>query len=214
MVRFADRRDGGQQLAKALAHLRLVEPVVLALPRGGVPVGLEVAHALRAPLDVFVVRKIGAPGHKEYAIGAIAEGGTPIFDAAAVHALELARDQLEGLARVERAELDRRVRRYRGARPLPPLAGRDVVLVDDGLATGLTAEAAVRAVKEHEPRRVIVAVPACAPESRARLEQIADEVVCVIAPPEFHAVGQWYDHFDQTSDAEVAAALTERHCKR
>ena len=204
-MRFADRRDAGQQLARELAHARLVEPIVLALPRGGVPVGFEVAQALHAPLDVFVVRKIGAPGHKEYAIGAIAEGGTLIFDTSAVHALGLDRDDLDALAQSERAELDRRVHRYRGDRPLPDLAGRDVVLVDDGLATGLTAEAAVRAMKDHAPRRVIVAVPACAPESRDRLAQIADDVVYVIAPPEFHAVGQWYDQFDQTSDTEVAA---------
>ena len=208
MVRFADRRDAGQQLARELAHAPLVDPIVLALPRGGVPVGFEVAQALRAPLDVFVVRKIGAPGHKEYAIGAVAEGGTLIFDAAAVQALEIDDARLELLAEAERAELDRRVRRYRGDRPLPDLAGRDVVLVDDGLATGLTAEAAVRAVKDRAPRRVIVAVPACAPESRDRLAQIADGVVHVIAPPEFHAVGQWYDRFDQTSDTEVTAALS------
>ena len=171
------------------------------------PVAFEVARAVDAPLEVFVARKIGAPGHREYGIGAIAEGGTVVFDSWAVRALRLASEQLDELTDAERDELERRVRLYRGERSLPSLARRDVVLVDDGLATGVTAEAAVRALRAMEPRRVIVAVPACAPESRDRLARLADDVVCVIAPPDFQAVGLWYERFDQTTDDEVADLL-------
>jgi putative phosphoribosyl transferase len=206
-MHFADRRDAGRQLADALAHVPLHEPVVLALPRGGVPVGFEVARRLRAPLEVFVVRKVGAPGHVEFGIGAIAEGGTVLFDPRAVQALGLGDDTLDELLRAEQGELDRRVRDYRGGRELPALAGHDVVVVDDGIATGVTAEAAVRAVRAMGPRRVTLAVPVCPPDSRDRLAQIADDVVCVLTPPDLRAVGLWYERFDQTTDEEVAALL-------
>jgi putative phosphoribosyl transferase len=204
---FADRRDGGQRLAEKLTAVPLVDPVVLALPRGGVPVAFEVAEALRAPLDVFVTRKIGAPHQPEYGIGAVAEGGGVVLDRSAVEALELTRDELDALVEAEFREVSRRVYRYRGTRSLPGLDDRDVVLVDVGLATGVTAEASVLALRAHHPRRVILAVPAAAQPSRTRLAGIADEVVCVIAPPDFRAVGRWYERFDQTSDEEVVDLL-------
>ena len=207
---FSDRHDAGERLARALTEKDLDDPVVLALPRGGVPVAFEIARSLDAPLDVFVARKIGAPGHCEYGIGAIAEGDVVVFDSWAVQALRLTAEHLDELRENELVELQRRVRQYRGDRALPSIAHRDVVLVDDGLATGVTAEAAVRALRTMNPRRVMLAVPACAPESRDRLAELADEVVCLMAPAEFRAVGQWYERFDQTTDEQVADLLAAR----
>lgn len=175
---------------------------MLALPRGGVPVAYEVAAALDAPLDVLVARKVGAPGHAEYGIGAVAEGGGVVASDAAW----LARGEWDRLVAGERAEVERRVRRYRGERPLPPVEGRDVVLVDDGLATGVTAEAALRALRAMAPRRLVLAVPVAAPGAVARLSALA-EVVAVATPAAFRAVGQWYEAFDQTSDDEVLGLL-------
>jgi len=204
---FADRAEAGRRLAEALGGRLVAPPVVLALPRGGVPVAFEVATALDAPLEVFVARKVGAPGHPERGIGAVAEGGAQVADAAALRALRLSADDFEQLAAAERDELARRVRRYRGDRPLPELAGRDVLLVDDGLATGVTAEAALRALRGRRPGRLVLAAPAGAPPTAARLRSVADEVVCVIEPAGFLAVGQWYERFDQTTDAEVVDLL-------
>lgn len=209
-MRFRDRRDAGRQLAALVQELELTDPVVLALPRGGVPVGHEVAAAIGAELEVLVARKVGAPGHEEFGIGAIAEGGGVVANADALRALRIDDARFAALATREQTELDRRVARYRGARGLPRLAGRDVVVVDDGLATGVTAEAAVLAVRAAGPRRVVLAVPVAAPESVRRLAAVADEVVAVQVPPSFSAVGQWYDVFDQTTDDEVVALLTRR----
>lgn len=210
-MRFLDRTDAGQRLARVLAGMDLHRPVVLALPRGGVPVGAEIAEALGAPLDVFVARKIGAPGRREYGIGAIAEGGEPLFDRWAVRALGVAQDELATLAAEERDELDRRVRLYRGGRPLPSLRGRSVVLVDDGLATGVTAEAALLALGAHDDgiEDLLLTVPVCARDSAVRLGSLA-EVVCLYCPDDFRAVGLWYEEFGQTSDDEVLALLA-RH---
>ncbi|HVL03817.1 MAG TPA: phosphoribosyltransferase family protein [Acidimicrobiales bacterium] len=204
---FRNRTDAGRQLAQVLRPLALEDPVVLALPRGGVPVAFEVATALEVPLEVFVARKIGAPGHAERGIGAISEEGGRALDQAALHVLGLTRHQFEQLAADEQVELQRRVRRYRAGRPLPELAGRDVVVIDDGLATGVTAEAALHALRSKRPRRLVLAVPVCAPDSRARLGAVADDVVCVLSPPDFRAVALWYDDFDQTTDDEVVDLL-------
>lgn len=204
---FRDRADAGRRLVERLEAMALQSPVVLALPRGGVPVAAEVAAALGAPLEVFVARKVGAPGHEELGIGAIAEGlDEPVVNDTA-HRLGVSRTELLALAERARQELQRRVRLYRGERPLPELTGRDVLLVDDGLATGVTAEAALRALRHRQPGRLILAVPVCARETADRLAVVADDVVCVQAPPRFHAVGQWYERFDQTTDDEVLDLL-------
>lgn len=206
-MRFRNRQDAGERLAERLSETPLHEPIILALPRGGVPIGFEVARALHAPLDVFVARKIGAPGHRELGIGAIAEGGDVVADDVALRMLGVSEAQFDQLADRERTELARRVQRYRGDRMLPDLSARDVVLVDDGLATGITAEAALRALRRGRARRIILAAPTCARDAAARLSRLADDVVCVISPVDFVAVGKWYLDFDQTSDDDVVRLL-------
>ena len=205
--RFRDRTDAGQRLAARLTEQPLTDPLVLALPRGGVPVGYEVAAALAAPLEVFVVRKVGAPGHPERGIGAIAEGGATAVDSRALEVLGLSDVDFAALADLEREELERRVSAYRGGRPVPAVVDRDVIVVDDGLATGLSAEAALRSLRALHPRRLLLAVPACARQTADRLAALADAVVYVIAPKHFSAVSQWYDDFTQTSDREVVDLL-------
>jgi predicted phosphoribosyltransferase len=205
-MRFRDRRDAGEQLAARLLAEQLRDPVVLALPRGGVPVAFEIAVTLEAPLDVLVVRKVGAPQHREFGIGAVAEGGVTVADERAMRAVGVDHRRFEELAAAERLELERRVRRYRGDRGVPVLEGVDVVLVDDGLATGVTAQAAIDAVRTAEPRRVLLAAPVSARDTAERLSAIA-EVVCVHTPDRFSAVGEWYHDFDQTSDDEVVDLL-------
>jgi predicted phosphoribosyltransferase len=175
---------------------------VLALPRGGVPVAYEIAQTIRAPIDVLVVRKVGAPQHREFGIGAIAEGGITVRDGAAMRMVGVSAEQFDRLASDERRELERRVRLYRGDRPLPDVTDRDVVLVDDGLATGVTAEAAILAVQRLGARRVVLAAPVSAADTATRLSAIAD-VVCLATPGRFSAVGEWYEDFGQTTDDEV-----------
>jgi putative phosphoribosyl transferase len=208
-IRFADRHDAGRWLAALLADFRSENPVVVGIPRGGMPVAAEVARALEAPLDLVVVRKIGAPANPEYAIGALAEDDVSVIDDDAVHGLRLGAVDLEELVGRARNELAERLAHYRGTRRRLAVAGRTVILVDDGLATGHTAQAAVRSLREQGATRIILAVPIAAPESARKLRCWADEVVCVEMPTDLWAIGLWYEDFSPTSDEEVAALLAE-----
>lgn len=208
-VRFHDRHDAGRRLAPLVAELGLVRPVVLALPRGGVPVAFEVARRLQAPLDVFVARKIGAPQQPELGIGAVAEAGGIVVDEVAVRALGITATMLDDLAARATEELVRRVREYRGERLLPVLTDRHVVLVDDGIATGVMAEAALRALRQSGPARLVLAVPIGPPDTVARLGAVADEVVSVVTTERLLSVGHWYEDFTQTTDAEVHRLIAE-----
>src|SRR5467141_417913 len=208
--RYADRAEAGRVLAEKLKPLAgNPDVVVLALPRGGVPVAYQIARRLGAPLDVFVVRKLGVPGHEELAMGALASGGVRVLNEDLIRELGIPDRVVEAVTNREENELDRRERAYRGTRPLPDLRGKIVVLVDDGLATGNTMRAAVAAVRAQHPERVIVAVPVAARASCEELAEVADEVLCGRTPEPFRAVGLWYDDFEQTSDAEVGALLTQ-----
>jgi predicted phosphoribosyltransferase len=209
--RFADRTDAGRQLAARLLPLADEHPLVLGLPRGGVPVAEEVATLLGAPLEILAVRKLGAPHNPEYGIGAIAEGGAKVLDQEALALLGISNGTLRGIVERESAELERRVEAYRGDRRRPSLRDRTVIVVDDGVATGATDTAALRAVRRDGPRRLVLAVPVCAPDSLARLRDEADEVVCLLAPQQLRGVGEWYADFGQISDAEVIAALARAH---
>jgi predicted phosphoribosyltransferase len=201
---FADRREAGRFLAGKLTdYADRPDVLVLALPRGGVPVAYEVARALHAPLDVFLVRKLGLPGREELAMGAIASGGVLVLNEDVVRALRIPQDVLESVIVAEQEELGRRERIYRGDRPPPDVHGRTVILVDDGLATGSTMRAAVAALRRQGPARIVVAVPIGAPETCAGFEREADDVVCVVTPQPFYAVGLWYGDFSQTTDEEV-----------
>lgn len=207
--RFADRRDAGRRLAERLLALTDEEPVVVALPRGGVPVASEVARTLGAPLEILAVRKLGAPHNPEYGIGAIAEDGTRVFDPEALAVLGIDNAALAAIVARESEELRRRVAAYRGDRHPIELKGRTVVVVDDGVATGVTDTAALRSVRRKHPRRLILAVPVAAPDSLARLREEADDVFCLLAPALLYGVGQWYRDFSQVSDDQVIAALNE-----
>ncbi|MBA2280020.1 MAG: phosphoribosyltransferase [Acidimicrobiia bacterium] len=211
---FRDRAEAGRRLADELAARRFERPIVLALPRGGVPIGFEVARRIDAPLEAFVARKVGAPDQPEFGIGAVGEGGTVVADRATVAALGLTDADFDRLVALARDEVRRRVQRYRDDRPLPELAGRDVVLIDDGLATGVTAEAALSDLRRRSPRSLVLAVPVCAGDTAARLGSMADEVVCVEVPLSFGGVGRWYDRFDQTTDEEVLDLLARAGADR
>jgi predicted phosphoribosyltransferase len=206
--RFKDRFEAGRRLAAALEHYGgRPNLLVLALPRGGVPVGYEVARALPAPLDVMLVRKLGVPGHEELAMGAIASGGVRVISDDVVAALGIPDRAIATIAAQEEHELERRNQLYRGDRPPPDVRGKTVILVDDGLATGSTMRAAVAALKAQGPERLVVAVPVAAPETCEALSREVDEVVCARAPERFFAVGNWYVDFSQISDAEVRGLL-------
>ncbi len=209
--RFANRREAGRRLAELLQPYA-GEPglIVLGLPRGGVPVAYEVARALDAPLDVFIVRKLGVPGHEEYAMGAIASGGIRVLHEEAVRELQIPAAVIDRVEQTERVELERRERRYRGARPPLDLEDRTVVLVDDGLATGATMLAAVAAVRTRHPRRLIVAVPVASVEACMAVRRQADACVCLATPEPFVGVGLWYLEFGQTTDEEVEELLAAR----
>jgi len=205
-MRYDNRQQAGQRLAQALSAWRgRQDLIVLALPRGGVPVAAEVARFLGAPLDVLVVRKLGHPGQEEYAMGAIASGGVRVR--AEPGDWPVTPSVLEEIVQREQAELQRREHSYRGNRPAPSLQGRPVLLVDDGLATGATMSAAVQAVRMQAPSRIGVAVPVASREALASVGTLADEVICPLVPESFHAVGLWYRDFDQTGDEEVRRLL-------
>lgn len=208
---FADRKAAGRVLAASLRkYAGRNDVLVLALPRGGVPVAFEVAGALGAPLDLFLVRKLGTPGHRELAMGAIASGGVRVLNDDVVHWYGITSADIEAVAQEEQRELERRETAYREGREPAPVGGRIVILIDDGLATGSTMRAAVQAIRLRNPTRVVVAVPVGAPQTCEELSAIADEVVCARMPEPFAAVGQWYLDFDQTTDDEVRRLLRER----
>lgn len=207
---FADRKEAGRALAARLRKYAGPNDVlVLALPRGGVPVAFEVAEALGAPFDLFLVRKLGTPGHRELAMGAIASGGVRVLNTDVVDWYGITPDAIDAVAREEQQELERRESAYREGRPPAEVEGRIVILVDDGLATGSSMRAAVHAVKQRNPSKVIVAVPVGAPDTCEDLATIADEVVCARTPQPFSAVGQWYLDFSQTTDEEVRQLLRD-----
>jgi predicted phosphoribosyltransferase len=205
---FRDRRDAGRRLAAELSNYAdQSDLLVLALPRGGVPVAYEVARALHAPLDVFMVRKLGVPGYEELAMGAIATGGLRVLDEELLRSLDIPREVIEHVTAIEMAELERRERQYRGDRPAPDVRGRTVILIDDGLATGSTMRAAIAALKKEGAKRIVVAVPVAPPDTCEALRAQVDDVVCAVTPEPFRAVGLWYGDFSQTTDEEVRDLL-------
>jgi predicted phosphoribosyltransferase len=202
--RFRNRTDAGRQLAEKLAaYANRPDVLVLALPRGGVPVAFELARAFGAPLDVFLVRKLGVPGYEELAMGAVATGGVRVLNDEIVRGLGISEHEIDAVVARELRELSRRDRLYRGDRPPSDVAGRTVILVDDGLATGATMRAAVQALRQQQPGRIVAAVPTASPDTCQVLKAEADDVICAITPEPFFAVGHWYDDFTQTTDDEV-----------
>jgi putative phosphoribosyl transferase len=215
MTLFRDRREAGRELARLLSgYAGRDDIVVLALPRGGVPVAFEIARALDAPLDVFLVRKLGVPGHEELAMGAIASGGAQVLDSEVVRAYRISEQEVNRVTAIERRELDRRERVYRGGRPPLALRGRTAILVDDGLATGSSMRAALAALRPLEPARTVVAVPVAPRSTVFDLKNLADEIVFVATPEPFIAVGMFYEDFEQIDDDEVRALLALRESSR
>ena len=215
IIPFADRRQAGKQLATQLAaYANRSDVVVLALPRGGVPVAFEVASALRAPLDVFLVRKLGVPGHEELAMGAIATGGVRVLNEEVTSRMHIPSSAIDEVAGREEQELKRRERLYRGDQPPPNVQGRTVILIDDGLATGATMRAAATALRQMHPAKIIIAVPVAASETCEEFRSEVDDVICVAVPEPFMAVGAWYSDFSQTSDDEVRKLLRKNVCNR
>jgi putative phosphoribosyl transferase len=208
MKRFADRAEAGRFLSRELERYKDREDVmVLALPRGGVPLGFEIATELRAPLDLFLVRKLGFPGHEEFALGAIASGGVRVLNPSAFQVASFSEAEIDVIAAREEEELARRERLYRGERPPPEVAGKVAILVDDGLATGSTMRAAVGALRMLRPQRIVVAVPVASSDACELVSREADEVICGFIPEPFRSVGEWYGDFAQTTDAEVKELL-------
>ena len=209
--RFSDRREAGRVLGERLKDYKdRADVVVLALPRGGVPVAYEVAEELHAPLDVFIVRKLGVPGHEELAMGAIASGGVRVLNEEIVSQLGLPGAAIDRIAQRELEELKRREREYRDDQPPPDVRGKTVILIDDGLATGSTMRAAAMALRRMNPAKLVIAVPAAAPETCEAFRDEVDEVICAITPDPFYAVGVWYEDFSQTSDEEVRELLAHQ----
>lgn len=207
MRKFLDRRDAGRQLAQQLDRFSGPNTVVLALPRGGVPVGYEVATRIGVPLDLLVVRKLGVPGHEELAMGAIASGGIQVIDQRIVSGLGISRAAFDSVVKAERAELERRESAFRRGRPAVDVRGKTIILVDDGLATGASMTAAVEGLRSRDPASIIVAVPIAPPDTCETLGERADEMLCLVTPDPMYAVGYWYEDFTQTTDAEVRELL-------
>lgn len=209
---FKDRRDAGRELAKALSRFGNADPVVLALPRGGVPVAFEVAKALAAPLDILLVRKIGAPGHEELALGAVVDGANPqtVLNEEIVRLVAPSAGYIEAEEARQLAEIERRRRLYRGSEPALDVGGRTAIVVDDGIATGATVKAALMGIAQSKPERLVLAVPVAPTDSIEDLKSFCDEIVCLHTPEPFYAVGAYYDDFDQTSDEEVIWLLADR----
>jgi putative phosphoribosyl transferase len=208
-VNFKDRKEAGQILAGKLSHYAGQKVLVLGLPRGGVPVAFEVAKALKAPLDIYVVRKLGVPGHEELAMGAIASGNVRVLNKPVVEDLRISEEEIDAETRKEKKELRRRERLYRGDRPTLDVSNRTVILVDDGIATGSTIKAAIKALKKEKAGRIVVAVPVAPVSTIEELQRDVDELVCVSRPEFFYAISLWYDDFPQTSDEEVRELLKE-----
>ena len=204
---FEDRRDAGRQLAANLMPYREQYPIVLALPRGGVVIGFEIAEALQAPLDILVARKLGAPGQPELGIGAIAPGGVIVLDELAVRYLGISQQELDRTIAAETQEMERRLHLYRGDRAALDVADKTAILVDDGLATGVTARAAIHSLRQLRPRRIVLAVPVCAPQTAEAIGPEVEDLICPLQPAQFRAVGLWYRNFEQVSDEEVVALL-------
>ena len=209
---FVDRGDAGRQLAERLSAYAGESPIIFALPRGGVPVGAEIARSLGAPLEIIVSRKLGAPDQPEFGIGAVAPGGVRVLNERAVKILGIEEDYLKRVTERESAEVERRLRLFRGDRPYPDLDGRTAILVDDGLATGVTARAALHTLRLMRPEKLILAVPVCAPQTATPIRSEVDDLICVITPTNLEAIGLWYENFEQVPDEEVIRLLEEaRH---
>ncbi len=209
MEKFQDRQEAGKILAEQLKkYARNPDVIVLALPRGGVPVAYEIAVALSVPLDVFIVRKLGVPGHEELAMGAIAMGGTVVFNEEIVRDLDISKSAIDNVIQSEQQELKRREKTYRDDRPFPILAKKIIILVDDGIATGATMKAAIKALRQQNPAKIIMAVPVAEESTCKKMATLVDEVICPLKPTYFYAVGAWYEDFSQTTDAEVFEFLT------
>ena len=212
---YRDRTEAGQYLASRLGdYANRSDVLVMALPRGGVPVAFEVARVLRAPLDIFLVRKLGVPGHEELAMGAIATGGVRVLNEDTVRYLSIPGEVIDAVAADEQRELERRERLYRGEHPAPDVRGKTVILVDDGLATGSTMRAAANALRQQKPARIVVGVPVSAPATCDEFRDEVDEIVCAITPEPFQAVGLWYKDFSQTTDEEVRDLLARAMQKK
>jgi putative phosphoribosyl transferase len=211
---FEDRRDAGRRLAGKLSRFEDERTVVFALPRGGVPVGYEISRSLGAPLDVFVSRKLGAPGQPEFGIGAVAAGGVRVLNEDVVRRLGIPDDYVQKITAQELAEVGRRLRYFRGERPETEVGGRTAILVDDGLATGVTARAAVQALRLRKPRRLVLAAPVCAAQTADVLLRTVDDLVCLESPSDLGAIGFWYRNFEQTSDEEVVELLERARSER
>ncbi|KTD61757.1 phosphoribosyltransferase [Legionella spiritensis] len=212
MDKYSNRREAGKFLAKQLSdYANDPDVIVLALPRGGVPVAYEVAKALSVPLDVYIVRKLGVPGHEELAMGALASGGTMIFNEEIINTLFISEDAINQVIQAEENELKRREQIYRGKRPFPDLSNKTIILVDDGIATGATMRAAINGLYKQNPARIIIAVPVAALSTYEEMSVLADSIICPLKPVNFHAVGLWYSDFSQTTDKEVTDLLARAH---